>query len=134
MNAHLINRKIKVEIDCAKTVPRIMLDEKWFEQAFQNIILNAIQAMPEGGDLKVLCSSDFNRKELSILIEDSGIGIPRKNISKIFDPFFTTKDDGVGLGLSLCHQIISDHNGKMNIDSKIDKGTRVTLVFPITNN
>ena len=134
VNAHLINSKIKVEINCGKTIPWIMLDEKWFEQAFQNIILNAIQAMPEGGNLKVLGSSDFNRKEISILIEDSGIGIPKKNISKIFDPFFTTKDDGVGLGLSLCHQIISDHNGKMNIESKIDKGTRVTLVFPITDN
>jgi len=132
VNAHIINSKIEVEINCGSNLPRIMLDEKWFEQAILNLVLNAIQAMPEGGELNVSAKANFNRKELSILIEDNGKGIPQEQISKIFDPFFTTKEDGVGLGLSLCHQIISDHNGKMNVESQIQKGTKITLTFPIT--
>ena len=132
VNAHVINCKIKAQINCDKNIPRIMLDEKWFEQAIQNLVLNSIQAMPEGGKLNISAKADFNRKELSILIEDNGEGIPEEQISKIFDPFFTTKEDGVGLGLSLCHQIISDHNGKMNVESQIQKGTKIILTFPIT--
>jgi signal transduction histidine kinase len=130
VNARCIESKIKVKTRCPSTIPRIMLDEKWLEQAFLNLILNAIQAMPTGGELKVYISANFNLKELTVKIEDAGIGISKANLSKIFDPFYTTREDGVGLGLSLCHQIISDHNGQMQVESTFKKGTIIKIRFP----
>ncbi|MDO9578433.1 MAG: tetratricopeptide repeat protein [Candidatus Cloacimonadales bacterium] len=134
VNARCLESKIEVEMQCPSTLPRIMLDEKWLEQAFQNLILNAIQAMPQGGELKISASADFNHKELTVKIKDTGVGISKANLSKIFDPFYTTREDGVGLGLSLCHQIITDHNGKMQVESAVNKGTTIKIGFPISNN
>jgi len=134
VNARCIESEIIVKTRCPATIPHIMLDGKWLEQAFLNLILNAIQAMPHGGDLKISASAIFSRKELKIKIEDSGVGISKVNLTKIFDPFYTTREDGVGLGLSLCHQIISDHYGQIQVESKLNKGTAIKLVFPILNN
>ena len=131
VNARCMENNIELKTKCPSTIPRIMLDEKWLEQAFLNLILNAIQAMPRGGELKISASADFNQKLLTVKIEDTGVGISKINLSKIFDPFYTTREDGVGLGLSLCHQIISDHNGLMQVESTIDKGTTVKISFPI---
>ncbi|MCF7793822.1 MAG: tetratricopeptide repeat protein [Candidatus Cloacimonetes bacterium] len=134
VNARLQENQVNVELDCSTTIPRIMLDAKWLQQAFQNFILNSIQAMPNGGKLKISGKADFKNEQLTVIIEDSGFGISQENLSKIFDPFYTTREDGVGLGLSLCHQIISDHNGNMQIESEEKVGTKVYLTFPISNN
>lgn len=131
VNARCIENNIEVEINCPATIPRVMLDEKWLEQAFMNLVLNAIQAMSAGGKLKVMATADFSKKEVLVTIKDTGVGISKENLTKIFDPFYTTKEDGVGLGLSLCHQIITDHNGQMQVESKINKGTVIKLSFPI---
>ena len=107
-------------------------------EIFLNLFINAVDAMPEGGKLQVegLVERPDHKKEdfLAIRVSDTGVGIKRENLSKIFDPFYTTREDGVGLGLSLCHQIISDHNGNMQIESKEKVGTKVFLTFPISNN
>jgi signal transduction histidine kinase/tetratricopeptide (TPR) repeat protein len=107
----------------------VLLDKKWLEQALLNLVINAIQAMSSGGKLKVQTTSQNNN--LHISIEDTGSGISDENMKKIFDPFFTTKENGVGLGLSLAHEIISDHKGKFNIESISGSGTKVSICFAI---
>jgi len=121
------DNNIKVRIRPISKFPDMMIDKKWLEQAFMNLILNAVQAMPEGGILKI--KDQVKNDQFQIIISDTGRGISRKDLKKIFDPFFTTKEDGVGLGLSLAHQIIKDHNGRLQIESKEGKGTDVVISF-----
>ncbi|MBL7148442.1 MAG: tetratricopeptide repeat protein [Candidatus Cloacimonetes bacterium] len=132
VNARCLEHKIKIINNYKKQLPDILLDTKWLEQAFLNLFLNAINAMPDGGKLTVSGEDDKKSKQLIITIEDTGTGISKSDLSKIFDPFFSTREDGVGLGLSLCHQIIEDHKGKIEIESQINKGTKVIVTFPIT--
>ena len=132
VNARCLEHKIEIINNYKKQLPDILLDIKWLEQAFLNLFLNAINAMPDGGKLTVNGENDRKSKQLIITIEDTGTGISKTNLSKIFDPFFSTREDGVGLGLSLCHQIIEDHKGKIEIKSQINKGTKVIVALPIT--
>ncbi len=132
LNARFQENDIITDLICPISTPAVLLDEKWLQQALQNLILNAVQAMPDGGKLKISAQPQFKEKKLIILIEDNGIGISKDKITKIFDPFYTTREDGVGLGLSLCYQIISDHNGSLQIESKENIGTKVILTFPIS--
>lgn len=132
VDARFQENNVQVELNCPENIPSIMLDEKWLQQALQNFILNSIQAMTGGGKLLISAQFDLKNNDLLVIIQDNGKGIPQENMSKIFDPFYTTREDGVGLGLSLCHQIISDHQGKMQIESEEGKGTKVCLTFPIS--
>ncbi len=126
-----LESKVKIEIDKDNEIPEIMMDRKWLEQAFLNFILNAKDSMSNGGFLHVKTLSDPEKKEIKIIFSDTGEGISKENMKKIFDPFFTTKDNGVGLGLSLVHQIISAHNGMINVNSTIGKGTRFQIMLPV---
>ena len=125
---------IKIKINKDEKIPEIMIDQKWLEQAFLNFILNAKESMPDGGILEIETLSDLIKKEIKVVFSDSGVGISKENIKKIFDPFFTTKTNGVGLGLSLVHQIISAHKGKINIDSIVGKGTKFQISLPVNYN
>lgn len=108
----------------------LSVDSEALKQAFVNIIFNAVQAMPDGGNLHV---SLFKEKDwVKISFEDSGIGISQEKIEKIFEPFYTTKDTGTGLGLSITHRIIEEHKGYMEIDSVVGKGTKIHVYLPIT--
>ena len=118
----------------------IHADEQQIRQAFNNIILNAVHAMPEGGTLAVRVTGAHlpagNRHSLSagdyveIVFTDSGCGIRREDLHKIYDPYFTTKSNGAGLGLSTTFSIINKHGGRIEIMSDIGKGTTVTLFLP----
>ena len=132
VNARCWEKKIKIANNCKEQLPGILLDTKWLEQAFLNLFLNSINAMPDGGKLTVNVEDDEKSKQLIITVEDTGTGISKTDLSKIFDPFFSTKEEGVGLGLSLCHQIIGDHKGKIEIESQINKGTKVFVTLPTT--
>ncbi len=104
-------------------------------QVFTNLIVNAIQAMDGKGVLKIqtLHKPSLNPDSIVIKILDSGKGIPEENLSKLFDPFFTTKavGEGTGLGLSISQGIIHDHNGTMEVNSKVGKGTMFTITLPV---
>jgi signal transduction histidine kinase len=104
-------------------------DGKQLKQVFINLIKNAIEAMPEGGKIKIHIKVSNERKML-ISIEDEGCGIEEENILNIGEPFYTTKKDGTGLGLMVTNQIIKDHKGEFNIQSRLEKGTRVEVVLP----
>lgn len=123
--------KIQIIKNCPKILPKILLDKKWFETAFANCIINAFDSMPDGGDVTITVLPDYKNNEILITILDTGAGISKENLDKIFDPFFTTKKEGTGLGLLLVHKIIQVHNGKINIESKVGKGTKVIISLPI---
>lgn len=105
----------------------VFLDEGLMRQAFCNIIQNAVEAMPGGGWLWIRANCG---RDITIVVEDTGIGIPRERLKKIFLPFFTTKDKGTGLGLALAHKIILSHGGRIETESEEGKGTRFTIVLP----
>ena len=121
-------------------VPQIFVDPGQIEQVFMNLFLNAIEAMPNGGDLMVNISVvanslNENKKEnlrmVCVQITDSGVGIPEQNLEKIFNPFFTTKSSGIGLGLSISNRLIQENGGKIEVTSSVNKGTTFSLFFPI---
>jgi len=109
-------------------LPLINGNHDALKQVFLNIVLNAIQAMDRGGMLYV--ETSVNGKFLSVVIRDTGVGIPEKDLKKVFNPFFTTKEDGTGMGLAIAHNIVNDHAGRIDIASAPGKGTTVKVVFP----
>jgi PAS domain S-box-containing protein len=122
---------------------QVAIDTGQISQVIQNIILNASQAMPEGGIIEVTCQNIENidrehpalpqAKYIKIIIADSGPGIPAKIIDKIFDPYFSTKTKGSGLGLAICHSIINKHDGAITVQSAAKKGTRFTIYLPVSS-
>ena len=132
IKARCEQNKVTINKKYDRNIPEIKIDEKWMEQAFLNFLLNAIDAMPNGGTIEIAVANKAG-KLLEITFADTGMGIPKENLKKIFDPFFTTKEKGVGLGLSLVYQIIRDHNGNLNLESKVGEGTKITVFFPIEN-
>jgi signal transduction histidine kinase len=122
--------KVEVKTKLESPPPVTIYDSQQIGQVLINLIQNAIQAMPDGGELSL--TSSQNRKWVDITIEDTGVGIPRKNLSKIFDPFFSTKPEGegTGLGLSVSYGIITQHKGKIEVKSKVNKGTTFTIKIP----
>ncbi|NIM18795.1 MAG: hypothetical protein GTO51_00870 [Candidatus Latescibacteria bacterium] len=114
-------------------LPQAPLDSEKIHQVFLNIILNAIAAMPDGGTLTITTRKEIFNGETFIAASftDTGHGISKENLEKIFDPFFTTRESGTGLGLSISHVIIQNHNGKIEIQSTLGKGTSVTVLVPI---
>ncbi|MCK4339137.1 MAG: tetratricopeptide repeat protein [Candidatus Cloacimonetes bacterium] len=131
LHAVSIAHKVQIIKKFSKKLKRILLDEKWLEMVFSNFIINALEAMPDGGNLTITAQSEPKDNEIVVTFSDTGIGITKENLVKIFDPFFTTKKDGIGLGLCLAHQIIEAHNGKIHIESEIGKGTKVVVRLPI---
>jgi signal transduction histidine kinase len=100
------------------------------EQVFVNLILNALDTMKNGGELSI--TVDTEGEETIITFADTGEGIQPEELEKIFNPFYTTKPDGVGLGLSLTHRIIWAHKGKIDVESQVNEGTKVTVSLPIS--
>jgi PAS domain S-box-containing protein len=117
-------------------LPKIQVDKNQMHQVFLNLFLNAIQAMDNGGELKIdvsplrSTSLDGFKNFIKIVISDTGRGIPPHFIQKIFDPFFTTKSKGVGLGLSIAYQIIKKHGGTIAVKSEWEKGTSFVINLP----
>lgn len=125
-----------VEIRChfADNLPEVELDADQWQQVFLNMIINAAQAMPDGGVLTLATELIEEGKVLSIRIEDTGSGISQANLDKIFDPFFTTKSQkGFGLGLSVTYGIIKNHGGTVDVRSVEGEGTCFTILLPVEN-
>ncbi len=113
-------------------LPLIVADPMQLRQVFLNLILNACEAVKEGG--KITVATNFLEKEEMVMVKitDSGIGIDPDNLSKIFDPFFTTKEKGTGLGLSVVYGIINSHHGTISVESTPGQGTTMTIKLPRT--
>lgn len=133
---------IKLEKELDTELPLVLADFDKIQQVLINIIMNAIQAMPEGGNLTVSTSvaknvkiNQFLKDTVRIEIKDTGVGIPKENLSKLFTPFFTTKEKGkgVGLGLPVVHGIIEQHKGKIEVESEPNIGTAFTIYLEVMN-
>jgi PAS domain S-box-containing protein len=121
------NIKLTGKLDA--DLPEVEIDADQIRQVFINVIMNAVEAMPEGGKLAI----GANRRDefLEVKIADTGCGIPQEAADKIFDPLFTTKAKGIGLGLSVCKAIIDRHQGDIEVKSQVGKGTTFTIRLPL---
>ncbi len=99
-------------------------------QVFLNLVINAVEAMPEGGRLKVGSEWDGATRQICLTFQDSGKGVPPELLENFFNPFFTTKPDGVGLGLFVSYNIIKEHQGQIQVDSRVNVGTTFRIWFP----
>jgi len=144
---------IKINRNYPQKHMKVKADKNMLQQVFLNLFMNAMDAMPKGGEIKVKVydkianqlgyktgerESDYFKigdKIIVVEIEDTGIGIPKNILSKIFDPFFTTKKvgEGTGLGLSVVHLIIDQHRGIIDVESEVNKGTKFIITLPAKN-
>ena len=108
-------------------------DDAQLQQAFMNLLLNALEAMGPNGVLTVatgISEGEGNTRLLKVHIEDTGVGIARENLERSFEPFFTTKKNGTGLGLAISRLIAHEHRGTIQVQSEINKGSKFTLSLP----
>ena len=120
--------RVAIRQECPRDLPDINADPAMLRQALLNLALNAIQAMPNGGTLRITCRS--NRGSVEIDVEDTGVGIAPEHLQRIFDLYFTTKEKGSGIGLSMVYRIIQLHDGDVEVQSTPGVGTRFRLIFP----
>ncbi len=120
---YIIKQKI------SNKLPEIVADSDMLYQAFLNILINAMQAMPDGG--KIYVETRPNKNTVNIFFEDEGSGIPEEVMEKVWDPFFTTKEKGTGLGLGIVKNIIESHGGNIHISNRSTCGARVKVEIPI---
>ncbi len=119
---------VRVEKRLDSSIGKRSLDAGLLKQAFLNLVLNAIQAMPQGGILTV--ESVLRDRFIEITVSDTGIGIPGEERKKLFSPFFTTKKDGTGLGLAITYRIVQNHKGEISVASEPGKGSTFTVKLP----
>jgi signal transduction histidine kinase len=120
---------ITLQAQVDSSLPLIKMDEERLTQAFINIMKNGIQAMEQGGVLRVEIHP--YRDRVRVVISDSGPGIPPDQMEKIFNYYYTTKEKGVGLGLPIAHRIIEAHGGQLDVESRVGVGTKVTVTLPV---
>jgi signal transduction histidine kinase len=127
--------RIQVERHYDPRLPRVDLDPEQIQQVCLNILLNAIQAVENGGNIRVTTSRhrDGERESVSVDFEDNGAGMSPEILKKALRPFFTTKAKGTGLGLSIAREIMRSHGGSLELQSDVGRGTRITLLFPLAS-
>ena len=142
MERELEGRKVRARLETEGEIPRLIADADQLQQVYLNIVINAIDAMPGGGTLRVQASERSvrhperggpPRRFLFVSFEDTGIGVAMEHREHVFDPFFTTKPigSGTGLGLSVSYGIVREHGGWIDFTSEPGRGTRVTVVLPL---
>jgi len=114
--------------------PLVSASQDQLQQVLLNLVMNAIDAMPEGGEISIDLHNTDKPQGIEIAVKDSGHGMSKEVINRLFDPFFTTKDDGLGLGLFICKEIIEDHNGTLTMNSQVKRGTTFTIWLPKAQN
>ncbi len=131
LESRCVKEGIKVMRSLSPNLPEIIADQAQMTQVLVNIVVNAIQAMPDGGKLTI--RTNASDRFVSLTVEDTGVGMSEKVVRQIFLPFFTTKDvgQGTGLGLPVVHGIVTSHNGSINVDSKVGQGTKFEIQLPI---
>jgi signal transduction histidine kinase len=110
-------------------------DDAQLQQAFMNLLLNALEAMGMNGTLTVsteIVDGENGARLVKIKIQDTGTGIARENLARMFEPFFTTKKNGTGLGLAISHRIVLEHHGAIQVQSEMNKGSTFSISLPIS--
>ena len=124
-------RNIQIEKNLDRSLPLVELDKNKIQQVFSNLTINACEAMPEGGTLRITSRLSRDGTRLEIVFADTGVGIPKENIPKLFDPFFTTKNFGTGLGLAVSYGIIRQRGGAIDVRSEVGRGATFTVRIPL---
>ncbi|NPU83988.1 MAG: GAF domain-containing protein [Syntrophaceae bacterium] len=133
MDLHFKKKKIIVKLELGRDIPEIIFDPQQIQQVFVNIVINAVEAMPQGGRLFIRSAleneeGDSGRRIL-VSVRDNGCGIADPHVARIFDPFFTTKAEGTGLGLSIVHKILDQHNAAIDVVSREGEGAEFLIKF-----
>ena len=136
LSKHLIHTSgIELKIDLEKNLPWVLVDANQMKQVLINLVHNALQAMPDGGDMEIKTSvaSRHSRDWITVSVQDTGVGIPHFDQARIFEPFYTTKGNqgGTGLGLSVTYGIITDHGGQIEVLSQPGAGAKFTVWLPL---
>jgi two-component system NtrC family sensor kinase len=133
LESRCVKEGIKVVCQLSSPLPDVTADQSQMTQVLVNTVVNAIQAMPNSGKLTI--RTQASNKFVSLIIEDTGVGMEKNIANQIFQPFFTTKDVGVGtgLGMSVVYGIVTSHGGTIEVESKVGKGTKIKIKLPITN-
>jgi signal transduction histidine kinase len=132
-----VPENVVVEVSSGKDLPITYADPDQLNQIFDNLIRNAIQAMPEGGRLVVQTESTGAGESgdipewVTVSVADTGVGIPEENLTKVFEPLFTTKAKGIGLGLPVTRMLVEGHGGIVGVASAVGKGTTFTVKLPV---
>lgn len=120
---------VRIRIESGKFLPTVAIDPDQIKQVLLNLVLNAIQAMPGGGE--IILSAEREGDSMQIRVKDEGVGVEPENLEKVFDPFFTTRAGGTGLGLSVAYKIIQQHGGHIVASPNPDKGMTFTVTLPL---
>ena len=123
--------EISVVKEFAQDLPRVPADPEQLQRVFTNLVLNAQDAMPDGGEIILRAGSEDGYLKVDVI--DTGVGMSDEQIGKVFEPLFTTKPAGTGLGLSICHQIVSQHGGRIDVDSREGDGSTFTVYLPVNS-
>ena len=139
----LSGSKARCELSLPADLPPVEIDRGQITQVISNLLMNADQAMPDGGTIRICAekgdvgsdnmSSLQPGEYIAVTITDEGIGIPKKQLAKIFDPYFTTKEQGNGLGLTISYSIVKKHGGHISVESEEEKGTIFTVYLPVSS-
>jgi signal transduction histidine kinase len=125
---------IEIKSFISADLPPVKLDQEMFKQVLLNLLLNAEQAMPEGGELTIQATAeDCNPRAVCLSLIDTGTGMPPDVQAKVFQPFFSTKKGGTGLGLPTTRKIIQAHGGSISLESEPGRGTKFTIRLPVAN-
>jgi signal transduction histidine kinase len=120
--------QVNVRTELESVLPEISADPELLHRALSNLITNAIDALPQGGEIIVQTKSFGNRVELSV--SDTGSGLTQEECARLFTPYYTTKQHGTGLGLAIVQSVVSDHGGKISVESTKEKGTTFRIELP----
>jgi signal transduction histidine kinase len=137
-------RGVRLEFEAPEELPRVLADGDQLQQVILNLLGNALRATPRGGRVRLslapshfrLPGSSTERASVSLVVEDTGVGMTEEVLAKVFEPFFTAWGDasGTGLGLAVVKSIVAEHGGTLAVDSRKDEGTRFTVHLPVRDN
>lgn len=121
--------RINVRVEAAPDIPTVLVDPEQMKQVLLNLVINAIQAMPAGGE--ILLRATANPESVILEVQDEGVGIAPEDVERVFNPFVTTRPDGTGLGLSIAYQIVTQHEGQIAAHKNAGRGMTFTITLPL---
>ena len=123
-------RQVRIRIQAEPNLPRVAIDDRYFQQAVLNLLINGIQAMDTEGGILAVATSVTPRDQARITFADTGEGMSEEKMGQIFQPFYTDKNKGTGLGLAIARNIVERHNGEILVESIEDEGSTFTIILP----